>query len=117
MSQPEVVVVQPDPPPKYEGPPQPERQPLTTVTTHQEVPRPQLGKNSGSKFRGVFQAILTYLQGDPSPRGLGWVDLDLGCSTVLLGQHRSCSTAQRTVEEPKSKSTQPSPRGDGSPCR
>ena len=21
------------------------------------------------------------LQGDPSPRGLGWVDLDLGCST------------------------------------
>ena len=47
---------------------------------------------------------------------LGWVDLDLGCSTVLLGQHRSCSTAQRPVEHPKSKSTQPSPRGDGSPC-
>ena len=53
MSQPEVVVVQPDPPPKYEGPLQPERQPLTTVTTHQEVQRPQLGKNSGSKFSGV----------------------------------------------------------------
>ena len=38
---------------------------------------------------------------------LGWVYLDLGCSTVLLGQHRSCSTAQRPVEQPKSKSTQP----------
>ena len=38
---------------------------------------------------------------------LGWVDLDLGCFTVLIGQHRSCSTAQRPVEHPKSKSTQP----------
>ena len=38
---------------------------------------------------------------------LGWVDLDLGCPTVMLGQHRSCSTAQRPVEHPKSKSTQP----------
>ena len=27
-----------------------------------------------------------YLQGGPSPRGLGWVDLDLGCSITLLGQ-------------------------------
>ena len=47
---------------------------------------------------------------------LGWVDLDLGCSTVLLGQHRSCSTDQRPVEHPKSKSAQHSPRPDGSPC-
>ena len=47
------------------------------------------------------------IQGDPSPRGLVWVDLDLGCSTVLHGQHHSCSTAQRPVEHPKSKSTQP----------
>ena len=46
------------------------------------------------------------IQGYQSPRGLGWVDLDLGCSTVLLGQHQSCSTAQRPVEHPKSKSTQ-----------
>ena len=38
---------------------------------------------------------------------LGWVDLDLGCSTVLIGQHRSCRTAQRPVEHPTSKSTQP----------
>ena len=38
---------------------------------------------------------------------LGWVDLDLGCSIVLLGQHRSCRTAQPPVEHPKSKSTQP----------
>ena len=37
----------------------------------------------------------------------GWVDLDLGCSTVFLWQHRSCSTAQWPVEHPKSKSTQP----------
>ena len=37
---------------------------------------------------------------------LGLVDLDLGCPTVLLGQHRSCSTAQQPVEHPKSKSTQ-----------
>ena len=29
---------------------------------------------------------LYIVQGDPSPRGLGWVDL--GCSTVLLGQHQ-----------------------------
>ena len=38
---------------------------------------------------------------------LGMADLDLGCSTVLLGQHRSCSTAKRPVEHLKSKSTQP----------
>ena len=60
MSQPEVVVVQPDPPPKYEVPSQPEQQPLTTVTTHQEVQRPQLGKNSGSKFRGVKVSFATF---------------------------------------------------------
>ena len=47
---------------------------------------------------------------------LGWVELDLLCSAVLLWQLRSCSTAQRPVEHPKSKSTHPSPRGDGSPC-
>ena len=38
---------------------------------------------------------------------MGWVDFYLGCSAVLLGQHRSCSTAQRPVEHPKLKSTQP----------
>ena len=48
-----------------------------------------------------------FMQGDPSPRGLDWVDLDLGCSTVLLGQHHSCTTAQWPVEHPKSKPTQP----------
>ena len=26
------------------------------------------------------------VQGVPCPRGLGFVDLDLGCSTTLLGQ-------------------------------
>ena len=34
---------------------------------------------------------------------LGWFDFDLGCTTVLLGQRRSCSTAQWPVEHPKSK--------------
>ena len=38
---------------------------------------------------------------------LGWFDFDLGCTTVLLGQRRSCSTTQKPVEHPKSKSTQP----------
>ena len=47
---------------------------------------------------------------------INWVDLGLGCSTVLLGQHGSCSTAQRPVEHPKSKLTQPGPQGDGSHC-
>ena len=28
---------------------------------------------------------LFFVQVDPSPRGLGWVDLDLGCSTGPLG--------------------------------
>ena len=44
MSQPEVVVVQPEPPPKYEGPPQPEKEPLSR---HQDAP---LGKASGGEF-------------------------------------------------------------------
>ena len=47
---------------------------------------------------------------------LDWVDFDLGCSTVLLGLHHSCSTAQRPVEHPKPSQPNPSPRGDGSPC-
>ena len=41
----------------------------------------------------MIPSQLRIIQGDPSPRGLGLVDLDLGCSTVLLGQHHSCSTA------------------------
>ena len=47
---------------------------------------------------------------------LGWVDLDLGCSTGhwAVLQMRCCPS--KTVEHPKFKSTQPSPRGDGSPC-
>ena len=47
---------------------------------------------------------------------LGRVDLDLGCSTGRWAvlQLRCCPS--KTVEHPKSKSTQPSPRGDGSHC-
>ena len=42
---------------------------------------------------GLFFYRVTHLLSD-----LGWVDLDFGCSTVhLLGQHRSCSTAQTEV--------------------
>ena len=46
------------------------------------------------------------VQGDPSPRGLGWVDLDLGCSKGrwAVVQLRCCPS--KTVEHPKSKSTQ-----------
>ena len=81
--------------------------------------RPEVGEDEEGVGLGGHRAVLihhiltsqscmtSYIQGDPSPRGLGWVDLDLGCSTVLLGQHRSCSTAQRPVEHPKSESTQP----------
>ena len=52
-----------------------------------------------------------------SSRTCCWVNLDLGCSTVLLGQHRSCSTAQRPVEHPNQSQPNPGPRGDRSPCR
>ena len=45
---------------------------------------------------------------------LGWVDLDLECSTGRWAvlQVWCCPT----VEHPKSVSTQPGPQGDGSPC-
>ena len=37
----------------------------------------------------------------------GWVDLDFGCCTVLLGQQVATVTANQPGELPKSKSTQP----------
>ena len=59
----------------------------------------------------VLMYRVTHLLAD-----LGWVDLDLGCSTGRWAglQLRCCQS--KTVEHPKSKSTQPGPRGDGSPC-
>ena len=42
--------------------------------------------------------------------------LDLGCSTVLLGQHRSCSTAYGLWNIPNRSQPNPGLRGDGSPC-
>ena len=47
---------------------------------------------------------------------LSWIDLDLGCSTGRFAvlQLRCCPS--KTMKHLKSKSTQPSPRGDGSPC-
>ena len=38
---------------------------------------------------------------------LGWVDLDLGCSTILLGQQVATVPAHQLRELPKSKSTKP----------
>ena len=68
--------------------------------------------NSPNPFLKYFPTLyrLTHLLAD-----LGWVDLDLGCSTGRWAvlQLRCCPS--KTVEPPKSKSTQPSPRGDGSP--
>ena len=84
-----------------------------------------------------------YVQGGPAGRGilfvvkskssatvyrvthlladLGWVDLDLGCSTGRWAVLQLWCCPSKTVEHPKSrsKSTQPagSPRGDGSPCK
>ena len=46
------------------------------------------------------------LQGVPCPRRLGFVDLDLGCSTTLLGQLVATVAAHQPGELPKSKSTQ-----------
>ena len=40
--------------------------------------------NQRVELLGLVQ--LNTLQGGPSPGGLGLVDLDLGCSTILLGQ-------------------------------
>ena len=48
------------------------------------------------------------VQGGPSPGGLGLVDLDMGCSTILLGQWVATVAAHQPGELPKSKSTQPS---------
>ena len=38
---------------------------------------------------------------------LGWVDLDLGCSTTLPGQQVATIAAHQPREFPRSKSTQP----------
>ena len=47
------------------------------------------------------------VQGGPSPGGLGLVDLDFGCSTILLGQYVATVVARQQGELPKSKSPQP----------
>ena len=40
---------------------------------------------------------------------MGWVDLDLRCSTILLGQYVATVSAHQLREHLKSKSTQPNP--------
>ena len=57
------------------------------------------------------------LQGVPCPRRLGWVDLDLGSSPGWWTGTVATYLPSRVVEHPKSKSTQPSLRGQGTPCR
>ena len=47
------------------------------------------------------------LQGVNVLEDLGWVDLDFGCSTILLGQQIATVAAHQPGELPKSKSTQP----------
>ena len=56
------------------------------------------------------------LQSGASGEGLGWVDLDFGCSTILLGQYLATISAHQPGELPKSKSTQPSPSPDAPDC-
>ena len=38
------------------------------------------------KYPTILARYIGLVQGVPCPRGLGFVDLDLGCSTTLLGQ-------------------------------
>ena len=47
---------------------------------------------------------------------LGWVDLDLGSSPSWWAATVATYYLSRMVEHPKSKSTEPSPPGYGSPC-
>ena len=48
---------------------------------------------------------------------LGWVDLDLGSSPGWWATTVATYCPSRVVEHPKSKSTKPSPRGHGTPCK
>ena len=48
---------------------------------------------------------------------LGWVDLDLGSSTGWWAATVATYCPSRVVEHLKSKSTKPSLRGHGTPCR
>ena len=48
---------------------------------------------------------------------LGWAALDLGSSPGRLAVLQLQCCLSKTGEHPKSKSTKPSPRGDGPPCR
>ena len=48
---------------------------------------------------------------------LGWVDLDLGSSSDWWAATVATYCPSRMVEHPKSKSIEPSPPGDGSPCK
>ena len=57
------------------------------------------------------------IQSGASGERLGWVELDLGCSTILLGQLSATEAANQLGELPKSKSTQPSRSPDAPDCR
>lgn len=48
---------------------------------------------------------------------MGWVDIDLGCSTILPKQYVATVAAHQPGELTKSKSTQPCYQSDVSPCR
>ena len=60
--------------------------------------------------------ILNSVQSGASGERLGWVELDLGCSTILLGQLVATEAAYKPGELPTSKSTQPSRKPDAPDC-
>ena len=55
-----------------------------TTSIYQIYPRSF--QDSDGDGIGDIPGIIRSVQGVPCPRGLGFVDLDLGCSTTLLGQ-------------------------------
>ena len=59
---------------------------LTLLMQLSSRPAASSQDNGNRPRRTLFDRAVTYIQGDPSPGGLGSVDLDLGCSTILLGQ-------------------------------
>ena len=57
------------------------------------------------------------LQSGASGERLGWVELDFGCSTILLGQQVATEAAHQPENSPNPSQPNPSPRGDAPPCR
>ena len=81
------------------------------------LPKVAIWRSNGFRISPhIAKKSTTLLFSGTFGHAVGWAALDLGSSPGHLAVLQLQCCLSRTGEHPKSKSTKPSPRGDGPPC-